>query len=65
MWADMIGLTQWCPGQNLADVIFKFNFQTEWVSEWLNLMVFLGTADSDVHIVHISHNHSLYIGIII
>ena len=25
---------------------------SEWVSEWLNLMVFLGTADSEVHIVH-------------
>ena len=25
------------------------------VSEWLNLRAFLGTADSEVHIVHISH----------
>ena len=25
------------------------------VSEWLNLMAFLGTVDSEVHIVHISH----------
>ena len=27
----------------------------EWVSELLNLTAFLGTADSEVHIVHISH----------
>ena len=26
-----------------------------WVSEWLNLTNFLGTVDSKVHIVHISH----------
>ena len=26
----------------------------EWVSEWLNLMAFLGTVDSEDHIVHIS-----------
>ena len=26
----------------------------KWVSEWLNLTAFLGTADSGVHIVHIS-----------
>ena len=25
------------------------------MSKWLNLMAFLGTADSEVHIVHISH----------
>ena len=25
------------------------------MSEWLNLTAFLGTADSEVHIVHISH----------
>ena len=27
----------------------------KWVSEWLNLTAFLGTADSKVYIVHISH----------
>ena len=27
---------------------------SEWVSEWLNLMAFLGTSDSEVHVVHIS-----------
>ena len=27
------------------------------VSEWLNLMTFLGAADSEVHIVHISCFH--------
>ena len=25
-----------------------------WLSEWLNLTTFLGTANSEVHIVHIS-----------
>ena len=35
-------------------------------SEWLDLMAFLGTSDSKVHIVHISCVIiSLYIGIII
>ena len=27
----------------------------EWVSEWLSLMAFLGTADTGVHMVHTSH----------
>ena len=27
----------------------------QWVSEWFDLTTFLGTADSKVHIVHISH----------
>ena len=27
----------------------------QWVSEWLDLTAFLGTADSEIHIVHISH----------
>ena len=30
------------------------------VSEWLNLAAFLGTADSEVHIVHISHVITAY-----
>ena len=29
-------------------------FCNKWVSEWLNLISFRGTADSEVHIVHIS-----------
>ena len=32
----------------------------EWVSEWLNLTLFLRTADSEVHIVHISHVIAAY-----
>ena len=31
----------------------------EWVSEWLNLTAFMGTADSEVHIVHWLHWASL------
>ena len=27
----------------------------KWVREWLKVMAFLGTADNEVHIVHISH----------
>ena len=33
----------------------------EWMSEWLNLTAFLGTANSKVHIVHISHVIVAYI----
>ena len=33
---------------------------SECVSEWLNLTAFLGTADSEVHIVHISHVITAY-----
>ena len=33
----------------------------EWVSEWLNLIAFLGTADSEVHIVHMSREITAYI----
>ena len=32
----------------------------EWVSEWLNLIAFLGTADSEVHIVHMSREITAY-----
>ena len=40
---------------------------SEWVSEWLSLMAFLGTVESEVCIVHISHVITAYtcIGIII
>ena len=31
-----------------------------WLSEWLNLTAFLGTADSKVHIVHISHEQLIW-----
>ena len=31
-----------------------WTFKKPW-SEWLNLMAFLGTVDSEVHIVHIGH----------
>ena len=34
---------------------WKYYAKYEWVSEWLNLTAFLGTTDSQVHIVHISH----------
>ena len=30
------------------------------ISEWLNLTAFLGTADSEVHIVHISHEQLIW-----
>ena len=32
----------------------------KWVSEWLNLMAFLGTEGSEVHIIHISHVITAY-----
>ena len=32
----------------------------KWVSEWLNLAAFLGTVDSEVHIVHISRVITAY-----
>ena len=38
-----------------------WQFYLPWVSEWLNLMAFLGTANSEVHIVHISHVIIVYI----
>ena len=28
------------------------------MSEWLSLTAFLGTADSEVHVVHIGHKYS-------
>ena len=31
-------------------VDFYLNSESEWVSEWLNLKAFLGTADREVHI---------------
>ena len=31
-----------------------------WVSEWLNSMAFLGTADSEVHIVYVSRVITAY-----
>ena len=37
----------------------------EWVSDCLNLAAFLGTVDSEVHVIHNSCNHYLYNGIII
>ena len=32
----------------------KHKWVSEWVSEWLNLTAFLGTEESEVHIVHIN-----------
>ena len=43
-----------------GQIILKVQFSCKileffkWVSEWLNLTAFLGTADSEVHIVHSS-----------
>ena len=34
------------------DVMLVRKSPSEWVSEWLNLAAFLGTADSEVHVVH-------------
>ena len=33
---------------------------SEWVSEWLNLTAFLGTVDSEVHLVHMSRVITAY-----
>ena len=38
-----------------------WQFYLPWVSVWLNLMAFLGTTNSEVHIVHISHVIIAYI----
>ena len=38
-----------------------WQFYLPWVSEWLNSTAFLGTANSEVHIVHISHVIIAYI----
>ena len=36
-------------------------YPTAWrSSEWLNLTAFLGTADSEVHIVYISYDYMAY-----
>ena len=45
---DSLVLGQWYDG-----CAKHWTLQSEWVSEWLNLTAFLGTADSAVHIVHI------------
>ena len=47
-----------CPSiwSTVSDTMLsEINVQAKWTGEWLNLMAFLGTADSKVHIVHISH----------
>ena len=49
----------WVCLPGVTEHISRRNQETEHVlvsvSEWLNLTAFLGTADSEVHIVHISH----------
>ena len=42
-------------GCNSSDILVKMTAFPMGVSEWLNLTAFLGTEDSKVHIVHISH----------
>ena len=37
-----------------------WQFYLPWLSEWLNLTAFLGTADSEVHIVHISQEQLIW-----
>ena len=37
-----------------------WQFYLHWLSEWVNLTAFLGTADSEVHIVHISHEQLIW-----
>ena len=40
---------------SIIDQVIQFTaLFAKWVSEWLDLTAFLGTADSEVHIVHIS-----------
>ena len=41
---------RWIPRTKASEA----GWVSEWVSEWVNLTAFLGTAGSDVHIVHIS-----------
>ena len=49
------------PARWLQRLLVEYLKNTpKWVSEWLNLMAFLGTADSEVHIVHISHVITTY-----
>ena len=36
------------------DILLNDSTCNEWVTEWLYLTVFLGTADSEVDIVHIN-----------
>ena len=37
-----------------------WQFYLPWLSDWLNLTAFLGTADSEVHMVHISHEQLIW-----
>ena len=43
-------------GLKLLICLLQLDFKLEFCqSEWLNLTAFLGTADSEVHVVHMSH----------
>ena len=39
---------------------YTWNFTNIWVIEWLNLTAFLGTVNSEVHRVHLSHVITVY-----
>ena len=55
IWVIRILQYMFCRNNHMKTANVSENKVSEWVSEWLNSTAFLGTAGSEVHIVHISH----------
>ena len=58
-WACSVFLLKRCL-QMLQHTQVPGHEHERWVSEWLNLTAFLGTVDSEVHLVHMSRVITAY-----